>query len=432
MHSQPNDPQQPSPNEHRLLIASVGGSPEPIIASIKHWRPDRVLFVVSPESAPEVEQRILPGLAHEGISLGHGQFDLHPVSDGQDLQRCVQDLRPLHDQIRRWQQRGSQFSIVVDYTGGTKNMSAALALSMHRAACHFSYVGGSQRTKNNIGVVVSGTEKILAWHNPWETLGYQFIEDALVLFHQQAYASAVALLEQARNHLDAASSKTELNALATLLRAYAQWDRFDHSEALRQIDQCERYTHVLAAVLGNEAFREVARLLPQHREFLQRLASATEPNRELIHDLLANAQRRAAEFRFDDAVARLYRAIEALAQIRLRDGHGLQSHAIPIDRVPPPLCDLWSARAQNGRLRLGLQDAYKLLAALDDELAARFRRLKLDVCNASPLVARNESILAHGFRPVGQAAYEELWQRSLQLAEIDDPETQLPIFPRLA
>lgn len=431
MPSPTNDAQQPACDEHRLLIASVGGSPEPIIASIKHWRPDRVLFVVSPESAPEVEQRILPGLAREGIPLGHGQFDLHRVSDGQDLQSCVQDLRPLHDDIRRWQQRGSQFSIVVDYTGGTKNMSAALALSMHRAACRFSYVGGSQRTKNNIGVVVSGTEKILASHNPWETLGYQFIEDALVLFKQQAYASAVALLEQARDRLDASSSKTELNALATLLRAYATWDRFNHSAALHHIKQCQRYTHALEAVLGKEAFREVKRLLPQHQEFLQRLES-TEPNLDLVHDLLANAQRRANESRFDDAVARLYRAIEALAQIRLRDRHGLRSDKVPIDRVPEKLQGEWRARAENGTVRLGLQDAYRLLAALDDEVATRFQRLGLDDRKRSPLVARNESILAHGFRPVGEDAYEQLWQSSLELAQIDDPQTQLPNFPRLA
>jgi CRISPR-associated protein (TIGR02710 family) len=431
MASHDSDPPQARPPGHYLLIASVGGSSEPIVASLKYWRPDRVLFVVSPESRPEVEQRVLPAICNEGLPLGPGQYDEHPLSDGQNLQQCVQELRPLHNDIRRWLERGANFVVVVDYTGGTKSMSAALALSMHRLRCRFSYVGGSQRTKNNIGVVVSGTEKILWSPNPWETLGYQFRNDALVLFDQQAYASAVKLLEKGRNNVDSDSVKTELNALATLLKGYAEWDRFNHKAALDALDKSERNHHTLAAVLGNHTVDELLRLLPQHVALLQRLANATQPN-DIVRDLLANAQRRFKEARYDDAVARLYRAIEAMAQIRLRDKYEIATDAVPIDRVPPPLGDEWRPRAVNGTVRVGLQDAYRLLDALGDDLGARFRQLDLHNRQNSPLVSRNESILAHGFRCVRPQAFETLWKHCLQLAEIDDPDAQLPQFPRLS
>jgi len=38
--------------------------------------------------------------------------------------------------------------IYVDYTGGTKNMSAALALAAVGRGARFSYVGGERRNKN--------------------------------------------------------------------------------------------------------------------------------------------------------------------------------------------------------------------------------------------------------------------------------------------
>ncbi|OQX91368.1 MAG: hypothetical protein B6D58_08485, partial [candidate division Zixibacteria bacterium 4484_95] len=50
--------------------------------------------------------------------------------------------------------------IVIDLTGGTKQMSAALALAATEQGLKVSYVGGEERTKDGLGTVVSGTEKI--------------------------------------------------------------------------------------------------------------------------------------------------------------------------------------------------------------------------------------------------------------------------------
>lgn len=43
--------------------------------------------------------------------------------------------------------------------------------------------------------------------------------------------------------------------------------------------------------------------------------------------------------------------------------------------------------------------------------------------------ARNQSILAHGFAPVGKGVFTKLWDKILALAEIEEGE--LPSFPRL-
>ncbi|WP_414647353.1 hypothetical protein [Chthonomonas sp.] len=88
----------------------------------------------------------------------------------------------------------------------------------------------------------------------------------------------------------------------------------------------------------------------------------------------------------------------------------------------------WANRARDGKVMLGLQDIYALLDVLEDELGAKFKRLNLDGVE-SPLTARNESILAHGFTRISENVYCQLWTATLQLAELD--EEALITFPKL-
>ena len=132
-------------------------------------------------------------------------------------------------------------------------------------------------------------------------------------------------------------------------------------------------------------------------------------------DLLCNARRRKAEGRYDDAVARLYRAVEALAQDQLRREHGIaDTGKVPLDRVPLSLRARYPADA--AELKLGLQEAYLLLSELGDPLGQRFAGLGWHEPKHSPLTARNQSILAHGFAPVGATIFESLWRGCLALA----------------
>lgn len=146
-------------------------------------------------------------------------------------------------------------------------------------------------------------------------------------------------------------------------------------------------------------------------------------------DLLANAKRRRDEGRIDDAVARLYRGIEALAQVALKDRPGIDgTDKVPLDRVPETIRQDWRSRARDGVVALGLQDAYALLARLNDPIGRRFREEKLDGMT-SPLTGRNRSILAHGFDRVSANVFDKLWTSAFSLAEITDAD--LPSFPVL-
>ncbi|HEY5953785.1 MAG TPA: TIGR02710 family CRISPR-associated CARF protein, partial [Terrimicrobiaceae bacterium] len=224
-----------------------------------------------------------------------------------------------------------------------------------------------------------------------------------------------------------ASRKTEFSALLNLANALADWERFEHGHALNKFTELSKHANNLEAVLGYDFTPRIARAKSQLEAINNMPKGAV--SMALTVDLLANASRRIQECRYDDAVARLYRAIEALAQVRLQT-HGFADTAkVPLDQVPEPIRSEWQTRARNGMVSLGLQDDYALLEALGDELGSRFKEKGMADRDKSPLVSRNSSILAHGFFPVGEAAARQLFKAALALASIE--ESSLTAFPSL-
>ena len=89
----------------------------------------------------------------------------------------------------------------------------------------------------------------------------------------------------------------------------------------------------------------------------------------LVVDLLNNASRRAEEGKYDDAVARLYRCIELIAQIKLKERFGIDTSDVDLKLIPEEVKDeLERKRDEKGRIKIGLSDSYKLLSAFNDEL----------------------------------------------------------------
>ncbi len=401
---------------HRFLICTVGGSAEPIAAAIQHWAPRRVLFLPSSDTRGWIEEKIIPLLANEGIPLDPGRFDVVELPDAQDFGACVQALRALSPRVEEWISRGEDFEVVLDFTGGTKCMSAALALQGHRWRCLFSYVGGTQRTKENVGVVISGKEQILHSQNPWDSLGYQAAEDAAMLFDRGSFDGASTLLRSALRSVGHPARKRELNALLALTEAYDFWDRFEHGHASSKLRDVAKNENDLISLLGTQAAKSLLTAIMAHRRVLDALVAEKGPTQSRIADLLANALRCAERGRYDDAVARLYRGIEAIAQCRLAVRYNVTdtSH-IRAEAVPDALRSEWETRFKDGVVQLGLQDDYALLAAWNDSLSGRFHSLRLNDPKKSPLTARNQSILAHGFEPVSEKVFQHLRDSALEL-----------------
>jgi CRISPR-associated protein (TIGR02710 family) len=416
-----------------LLILSVGGSSAPLVEAIKKWRPEKVLFVPSKDTEEQIEGFILPQVEKEGRVLSPGQYEIHAVSDPQDFAVCIDEMqRALTPEVERWTRRGNGYAVIVDFTGGTKCMSAALAGAARRWDCEFSYVGGKERDKGGVGTVVDGAMQVIPTSNPWDALGFQPIEEAVTLFNARQFAAAARLLDRTLPRVKDPARKEVLQAFKHFACGYDAWDHFQHGTALNtHFRECERRVNNLKAVFfSEEARRRVEEALRRAREHLSRLCEeGSKPGPLLILDLAANAKRRAEEGRYDDAVARLYRAIEAIAQRRLLETYGLRTSKVPAAEVPEETRRRLNARPnEKGNYTLGLQDAYRLLEGKGDPLGSRFQALGLHE-QESALTQRNNSIWAHGFDPVTSEVYEKLWEACLKLGEMREEELpQLPQF----
>jgi CRISPR-associated protein (TIGR02710 family) len=437
-----------------LLIATVGSAPEPVAASLASQEPEgyeRVFFVCSADTratltgagasaatpaaagAPGAKGRptVMALARNLGCEPRPGQFDVVVVPDPQDLAGCTETLRrALDPRVRDWQSRGAEFRVVADITGGTKCMSVALGLVARRWDCLFRYIGGEERTGGRTGVVVNGREQVVYGQNPWNALGFEAAEQAATLFDAGDCATAARLLDTAKRRASAPHVVRALASLEALAAGFAAWDRFDHKAARARLQDAARGSHDLAWFFGEE--RSAA--LRLHLEaWVSRCPASTEPahpTRELLLDVLANARRRMRELRFDDAVARLYRAVELMAQVRLA-AHGLETRAVPVERIPRSCRAHLQPLPDSGVIACGLQAAYTLLDGLGDDLGKAFTTLAPDRTN-TPLEMRNQSILAHGFQPVGEAGCGKVWAFALRLAAamgIGEPD--LPEFPSL-
>ena len=426
--------------EKKLLLITVGGAIDPIVKSVKEYRPEKVLFIASKESKEEFKTKV--GINEEFPFLKEN-YDFLILDDPQDMKKIIKCLKDKAEpEHKKWLDRGEEYSSVVDITGGTKCMSASLALVARNWEKYvFSYVGGNRRDKEGMGVVQRGFEKIIRRHNPWEILGYQSIDEAALLFNRCSYSEAYNVLEKAfesmtkniKGDQQSPVLKEEFRAAKTWIKAYREWDNFNHKEALGSLKLKKSLNNL------NSVFKifdlDFEKNIDQAEKYLNKILNNYEGETGslknspyLIFDLIVNAQRRSDQGRFDDAVARLYRAIEAIAQYRLQEKYQIDSAKVDISFLTPKLKEKYS---HVDPPKLALQDCYLLLSEKSDDLGKKFKRL--DLFSYSPelknenlsvgykenlLAIRNTSILAHGFNPLSENDFKKLLNKAIELFSV--------------
>jgi CRISPR-associated protein (TIGR02710 family) len=420
---QPEGGSSPRP---KAMLLSVGGSPAPVIASLNAQQPEYVCFFVSAASRAAIESEILPALAYRPR-----HHDWIETPSAEDLLVCYGVLRDeLPRLAEKWQVPLSEWT--ADYTGGTKTMSVAVGLATIQAVARYSYVGGSERTKDGLGVVVDGKERILRLANPWDVLAVAARQRASLLFSRGRYEAAAEEYEAVAGEVSS-SARGVYQALALLCRGYADWDRFAHASAQESMRNALKVIEPYAAGLDDPAWTALVNTATEHENLLIGMRNK-EGGGLRVGDLIANARRRGElEARYDDAVARLYSALEMAARFALASRHGIRtSRALPA-QVPETLreefCRSHGKTDEKGDLYLKLPHyaAYRLLAELKDDLAARYFAREKTV--KAVLDQRNSSVLAHGDRPVGEKVYRQLFPLVSEIIGVD--EEGLPEFPQL-
>jgi hypothetical protein len=301
--------------------------------------------------------------------------------------------------------------IIVDYTGGTKTMAGSLLLAaVEDGQCEISLVTGD---RPNLVRVADGTEMA----GLVSTSGVQLqrrLAIAEELFDRYDYRAAQTVLEDlARSVSLSAQARTTLQKYVTLARGFDAWDAFDHAAAFNLL-------------------KPHAGALGIHWTALLALnGKGSRKGYERVFDMILNAERSAARGRYDDAIARLYRTVELLAQLRLDQEYEVDTSNVQVDKLPEALRPCYQPTDSETKVQLGLRDAYSLLQQLDDPLGKAYEVVQGPLRNA--LTARNNSILAHGEQPVGKEAYQNLHDlvstlidQSGQVVEIGSKPAQFP------
>jgi hypothetical protein len=414
-----------------ILVASVGGSPAPIVTAVASLKPDRVLFVATPAEAGRPGSReLVPGIleASRLPAARHAILDV-PPDDPEPI------FLALRERVRalRAEHPGARF--LFDYTGGTKSMTAALfQCALATPGARLQFMAGRRDTLDRIA---DGTERPTEIDFDWliaertETR----LRSAWAAYDYAACAQGARALSEELGSDEKAppEARRRLADLGAAAEAFDLWDRFRHAKAASALETLASRHPAL------EAFARDARLCARHE--WARLA-----------DLLLNAQRCAARGRYDDAVARCYRLVEWTGQWRLKEKHGIDTGAVDWERVSEAEAEAAEITNEKGKKTLsGLVQTLRLLAAKEpggvvdrflsspwqgakDKRKRGLNRLR------DMLELRNHSILAHGEAPLTLEHWEkwteflEAWRRDVMVpllreAGLKDWPSQLPKAP---
>lgn len=391
------------------LIATVGGTPQPIIRTLIEHRPKYVCFLCSQDSI-EMVAEIKSGVkAALGLDEAPFQDFKVIVDDINDLVGCYQRAQECVRRIRQWEVRPEE--TVVDYTGGTKTMSVALGLATIANGYLFSYVGGRERTKGGLGVVMDGAEEIRTGVSPWTLFAIEERQRIAQFFNRYQFIAALESTRELlrRRDLDERWRKY-FEIVEQLCLGYSSWDLFQHKLAGRYLKRAADMLESFAIISGRKEYDELLEAVRRNAAWIEELRQG-EGGMRLVGDLLANAERRAQEGKYDDAVARLYRALELRGQIALREPplEIESASSVPIEKVPERLREEFARRygdAEAGRLKIGLAAVYTLLAESGHPLGAAYFANEKELSRI--LHARNQSILAHGLIPLSEEHYKRL------------------------
>lgn len=381
--------------EHRQEV--LKGLSEAIVTSILNNRPDKVVFIASKQSKEETVPLIVPRLG----DMEYTDVIIEQIDDIQHIfekaSYCIQEL------VDEGFDTGE---IVVDYTSGTKAMSAGVVLAaLSFEVGKIAYISGKRGER---GVVSKGTEKFTIMR-PVQMLMQKKIDLVGHFFNAHRFESCLEILEHVGSHLSGRRAVSIVDELTSLCKVYDLWDKFDHKGA--------------ADILLGSRFSLLD--VSQNKKFLGCMKKESEDFKSgkgdvelfYIADIMNNCDRRAEEGRCDDAVARLYRVFELLAQWHIRkmglcDEKDLKrgNYSIDSSRLKEEQTEYFEelGYSESDKIKPGLFDSYYFLARCEHPMGLEFEG---DKQLHHLLSGRNNSILAHGLRSVGRVVYLGLFKK---------------------
>ncbi len=382
------------------LIVTVGTGTRPDVQifkplkkAVSHYRPDYLVLAASHSS--EDNAKII---ARE-LSLSFDSYRIAILKDIDDFQAVFRDVNEIFKELS--ESGFANDEIQIDFTSGTKAMSSGAVISaIHNQCGSINYITGKRKD----GVVIDGTEQFRTIM-PTEIFAAHDLRIAGEFIRKLRFDTAEQLLSKSNLKLLDEHDQKSGQQLKHVASAYRLWDLFNHRGALVELKNLDNDLPALdcfrPGVEAHEALKELARGKNASKELL-------------LIDIFNNAERRAIEGRYDDALARLYRVTELLAQYILDRDFRILTGDVDKAKVPEHLHDdLERLRdKRDDKIKTGLDWDYRILESLCHTVGHRYAG---NEHLQGQLRQRNQSILAHGLNCVTKSSYKNLKESIIEL-----------------
>lgn len=390
------------------LILTMGFSPQPLIFAIEQYGATHAVFIGTSPSLNKSLDSVI-----EATKLQPSKWTTKEVVDSPD---SIGALCIAFGEAHKWLlEKGVAIeSISADPTGGKKWMSSGAVMAASFLGIPLVYID-VELDENKIPI--KETMKLVPLGNAYDQTGFVIGDQGRTAFNAFDFEGAAIYFERIRPTL---SHRAELfEGLANISKILAKWDRFEHYERTitedleMAISGLERSLKTGAGTPNLFAFVEELRRLVQG---IQELEGKKQLSQGFILDLLLNAGRRANLHRYDDAIARLYRTLEAISQYALKTIFSIDTGNVIYDHLDPKSIDLFKSRIKRDELpreldlflgstllfSLGHPVGKNLFSGQPGKEEFSFKRLLLE---------RNNSILAHGFNPIQKEVFTKFKER---------------------
>lgn len=378
----------------KVLLMTVGtGATGSDIAhglffSIKDSNPNLLILIGSSKSFDTTLPYLEDLIKRDNMQIEIEKITIEEINDFEKLHFEYYNI--INDLIARG---FSLKKISVDYTSGTKAMSAALVgAAISAKVGSIIYVYGE---RGEGGRVKTGTERRSSL-SPNKIFSVDVLNNAIDCFNSFRFNQCIELLKSFDFHPDY-SEKAKL--LIMLAEMFDAWDKFDFAHAFEVSKKIDR-----------ENLREFELKGKFEKDLIPFLVKLKDSNLsfEYVYELIENAKRRAAEGKYDDAVARLYRALEMIGQIEFEKEFHCSTSDVKIENLPEFLRkDVLETYKdyKDSKIKIPLFGVFEILEKVGNKTGIIFKKefeqFKI------VLTLRNHSILAHGTLPLKEKDFNK-------------------------
>lgn len=400
--------------KYENLILSLGMSFEPLVLTITALKPKRVLFLYTEDSLKNLDEVI------KWTNLLPSQYIAEEIvkDDPVDIYRVLKKVY-----VDRW---GCPDKTAIDFTGGTKSMSAGIAMAGAYFKIDLVYVASDYN--NKMRKPKPGTEKLKFVEDPYHVFGDLEKGKAIALFNKNEFVSAYNIFSDLEDRV----ADRDYIFYKLLSNIYRLWDCLFFDECIREFEKLFNTMKAWRYVEKDLAAYKYYDALFNQYKLIKPLESVNlnDKNEEwkyitnkdlytpIIFSIYTNALRRSDEGKYDVAILLLYRILELIAQVRLaKYGFNVSSPDYLVFSVDER--ELLSRMNENVKSfknfriyaelpqnNIALFDAYVLIKAIGDELMEGIN-IGLIYSNVQ---LRNKSIFAHGFGMLSNKDFEKFYE----------------------